>query len=209
MPGTIHVKNARRRVTFASRQTRPIVQRHEKTPSKQAGINESTRLTSTTINCDLTPRVEFNKPYLAFSTSTDKFSHSASQMATNGQNLTPDWTVSTAWPPIRDELETETSASQDKTVQQCLPLLHAYDSSLRDYHHNDLPKLDRAKHARFLHRSLQTLPAVAVGYDASRPWMVYWALTALSILGEDVTPYRERYLSGQATAPTARSWSAG
>ncbi|KAI4108117.1 MAG: hypothetical protein LQ339_002389 [Xanthoria mediterranea] len=113
-------------------------------------------------------------------------------MATNGSYLTPDWTVSTAWPPIRDELETETSASQDKTVQQCLPLLHAYDSSLGDFHPNDLPKLDRAKHARFLHRSLQTLPAVAVGYDASRPWMVYWALTALSLLGENVTPYRER-----------------
>ncbi|KAL8850792.1 MAG: hypothetical protein Q9221_004290 [Calogaya cf. arnoldii] len=113
-------------------------------------------------------------------------------MATNGPNLNPDWSIFTTWPPIRDELKTETSDLQDKTIQQCLPLLLGYDSSSVDYDCNGLPKLDRAKHARFLHRSLQPLPAVAVGFDASRPWMVYWALTALNILGEDVTPYRER-----------------
>ncbi|KAI4245841.1 MAG: hypothetical protein L6R42_010096, partial [Xanthoria sp. 1 TBL-2021] len=155
------------------------------------------------------PRLELQEPNHAVPTSTERSSPSELQMATKGQDLTPDWTVSTPWPPIRDELETETSASQDKTVQQCLPLLHAYDDSSVDYDRDTLPKLDRAKHARFLHRSLQTLPAVAVGFDASRPWMVYWALTALTVLGEDVTPYRERYLSGQATARIASSRSAG
>jgi protein farnesyltransferase subunit beta len=28
--------------------------------------------------------------------------------------------------------------------------------------------------------------------DASRPWMVYWALAGLSLLGEDVTRVRQR-----------------
>ncbi|KAL8777253.1 MAG: hypothetical protein Q9213_007946 [Squamulea squamosa] len=100
--------------------------------------------------------------------------------------------IFTTWPPIRDELETETSASQDKTVQECLPLHLGSRGSFMGDESQGLPKLDRAKHIRYLHRSLEPLPAVFVGYDASRPWVIYWALTALSLLGEDVAPYRER-----------------
>ena len=130
-------------------------------------------------------------------------------MATNRPSLISERAISTAWPPIRDELETETSASQDKTVQQCLPLLQGLDTSLVISDRNGLPKLNREKHVRFLHRSLTPLPAEAVGSDASRPWMVYWALTALSILGEDVTPYRERYVDRHVTACHPKIWSAG
>jgi len=38
-----------------------------------------------------------------------------------------------------------------------------------------------------------------VGVDSSRPWMVYWALMGLHLLGEDVVPFRSRYIA-QATA---------
>ena len=205
MPGSIHVKNAKRRVAFAPRRFRAAVQSNERIPLKQAALVESSNLTSTIINCDSKRQVHVYKPKHASSRSSKNHSHPESEMATNGPNLNPDWSIFTTWPPIRDELKTETSDLQDKTIQQCLPLLLGYDSSSVDYDCNGLPKLDRAKHARFLHRSLQPLPAVAVGFDASRPWMVYWALTALNILGEDVTPYRERYVGGQATAHIASS----
>ncbi|KAL8669961.1 MAG: hypothetical protein Q9168_005473 [Polycauliona sp. 1 TL-2023] len=189
MPGLIHVKNAsaRRRVTFAPRRNRALVQTQEGAPSRQAAIDQS-------ITCD-------SKHAVPLSIKT--FPHSELQMATSEPRSNLDWTVSTVWPPIRDELETETSASQDKTVEQCLPLLLGYESSAVGHGQNPLASLDRAKHTKFLHRSLLPLPAGAVGLDASRPWMVYWALTALNILGEDVTPYRERYLGRNTTARVA------
>jgi protein farnesyltransferase subunit beta len=28
--------------------------------------------------------------------------------------------------------------------------------------------------------------------DASRPWMMYWVLCGLSLMGHDISPYRER-----------------
>lgn len=100
----------------------------------------------------------------------------------------------TSWPPIRDELETGTSISQDETVQECLPFLDPSVSTPQDYNEHGLPSLARDKHIGFLHHTLETMPAAYVGFDASRPWIIYWALTALSLLGEDVEPYGERYI---------------
>ncbi|KAL8765867.1 MAG: hypothetical protein Q9209_007168 [Squamulea sp. 1 TL-2023] len=115
-------------------------------------------------------------------------------MASNGPRLASIPDIFTTWPPIRDDLETETSASQDKTVQECLPFHVGSEGSSNDYGSKSLPSLNRAKHIRYLRRSLEPLPAIFVGYDASRPWVIYWALTALSLLGEDVAPYRERVI---------------
>lgn len=111
-----------------------------------------------------------------------------------GSVLPPVPSLFTSWPPIRDELRTETSESQDETVRECLPFLNGSVGSLHDYNEHGLPRLARDKHIRFLHGTLEKMPAAFVGFDASRPWIIYWALTALSLLGEDIKPYRERYI---------------
>jgi protein farnesyltransferase subunit beta len=56
------------------------------------------------------------------------------------------------------------------------------------------PPLDKDRHIAFLtHLGLQAqLPRAFVALDASRPWMMYWTLCALKVLGEDITPHRER-----------------
>lgn len=102
----------------------------------------------------------------------------------------------TSAPPIRDPLETDTSILQDQTVQECLPFLAGLEGSGRslfDHNEHGVPRLDRDKHILYLHNSLQELSAGFVAYDASRPWVVYWALTGLCLLGEDVEQYRQRF----------------
>lgn len=101
-------------------------------------------------------------------------------------------------PPIRDVLVTDTSRVQNEIVEVCLPLLSGEDDSF-EYNKYGVPHLDREKHIKFLHASLGKLPGRFVAADASRPWFLYWCLSALSQLGEDVTSYRE------SVAATARS----
>ncbi|KAI4215864.1 MAG: hypothetical protein LQ351_001852 [Letrouitia transgressa] len=98
----------------------------------------------------------------------------------------------TSPPPIQDSLHTQTSSLQDETIHECLPFLAGSVGSLFEYNEYGVPGLAREEHIRFLHDSLNTLPAAFVAYDAARPWIIYWALTGLCLLGEDVTPYRER-----------------
>ena len=101
----------------------------------------------------------------------------------------------TSPPPLRDSLKTETSESQDYTVQECLPFLAGLESCGRnsiDYNDYGVPRLDRDRHIRYLRGTFDKLPTGFVAYDASRPWLLYWALTGLSILGEDVEQYRQR-----------------
>ena len=98
-------------------------------------------------------------------------------------------------PPIRDVLSTKTSSVQDRTVQDCLPYLSGTNDSTKgpfDFNAHGLPRLERKKHIAYLHNSLGKLPAGFVGADASRPWLLYWALTGLYLLGEDVSQYRDR-----------------
>lgn len=124
-----------------------------------------------------------------------------SQITTNSQvstgvqrhEMSPIPDLFTKLPPIRDNLNTETSIIQDQTVQDCLPLLaDSCDPSERETR-NGVPKLARQEHIEYLHESLRDLPAGFVSLDASRPWILYWALTGLSLLGEDVGIYSERY----------------
>ena len=80
-------------------------------------------------------------------------------------------------------------------MNECLPLLNGIDDTSRspfDFNEFGLPKLERRDHIGFLHENLAEFPAPFVGIDASRPWMVYWALLALHMLGEDVTLFRSR-----------------
>ena len=102
----------------------------------------------------------------------------------------------TSPPLLQDSLQTETSFNQETTVIECLPYLtrNAVRSDA-EIGASGIPSLKRQLHVDFLLCSLEEKPNVYVGFDASRPWVVYWALSGLCLLGEDVTPYRERYSS--------------
>jgi protein farnesyltransferase subunit beta len=104
----------------------------------------------------------------------------------------------TQLPPVRDALVTGTSKLQDETVEVCLPCLGG-DDEFAETNEHGVPRLDREKHVRFLHQCLGRLPGRFVAADASRPWFLYWCLSALAMLGEDVTAFRE------ALTETARS----
>lgn len=94
----------------------------------------------------------------------------------------------TSLPPVRDELQSATTVSQDDTVALCLPFLSGDRSGgCNDY---GVPRLDRERHVRFLHKQLGNHPAPFVAADASRPWFLFWSLNGLSLLGEDVSSYR-------------------
>lgn len=104
----------------------------------------------------------------------------------------------TQYPPIRDVLVTGTSREQDKTADLCLPFLAAEDGDLERNRHG-LPRLSRDRHIRFLHGQLGSKPAAFLAADPTRPWFLYWSLSALTMLGHDVSTYRN------ALVETARS----
>lgn len=96
-------------------------------------------------------------------------------------------------PAIRDTLITETTELEDETVNKCLPFLGGYHSSQKGpLNRHGVHALLRDEHIGYLYDSLEDYPAGFVAMDASRPWMIYWGLAALSLLGEDVTRHRER-----------------
>lgn len=96
-------------------------------------------------------------------------------------------------PVLQDSLTTKTSGDQDETVEKCLPFLRGTDGTLRD-NLNDfgLSHLFKERHIEYLYDSLEDYPQGFVAMDSSRPWMSYWALAGLVLLGEDVSKYRER-----------------
>lgn len=96
-------------------------------------------------------------------------------------------------PPIRDPLVTETTDLQDATLDKCLPFLKGIHNTQKDpFNAHGVPALQRDDHVAYLYDSLEDYPSGFVAMDASRPWMVYWALAGLSLLGEDVSRVRER-----------------
>lgn len=104
------------------------------------------------------------------------------------------------YPPIIDEALTATSQLQSKTVHECLPLLNAVNnpsSNPFDFDEYGLPYLQRQEHIDFVRDGLGELPASFVGLDASRPWLFYWSLLSLYLLGQNLQPLQLRY----ATSP--------
>ena len=118
----------------------------------------------------------------------------------------------TTLPPLKDSLETKTSRVQDETVQDCLPLLsaiHDPSKNLFDFNSHGLPWLEREKHVTYLHNCLKKLHAGFVVHDASRPWILYWVLAGLCLLGEDVQQYRTRFIAlKHVQDASSRAWSA-
>jgi protein farnesyltransferase subunit beta len=89
-------------------------------------------------------------------------------------------------PVLRDTYATPSSIEQDRVASKVLPLLSSRDAPL--------PHLQRDIHIKFLEPGLdEKLPPYMTVLDASRPWIMYWCITGLSLLGVDVTKYRERY----------------
>ncbi|RAH85660.1 beta subunit of farnesyltransferase [Aspergillus japonicus CBS 114.51] len=99
----------------------------------------------------------------------------------------------TAPPLLLDALVTETSEVQAETVNKCLPFLKGIHSTQNGpFNRFGVPALMRDEHVAYLFDSLEDYPEGFVAMDASRPWLVYWALAALSLLGEDISRVRER-----------------
>ena len=92
-------------------------------------------------------------------------------------------------PPIIDDLATDTIRKREDTIKVCLPYLSGNHKELSRTL-GALPELKREKHVAFLRATLQNARFTA--YDASRPWVVYWSLTGLTLLGEDVEIYSEK-----------------
>lgn len=135
------------------------------------------------------PSFEGGYAYRPSSSSWDSWTMSGK---TARASMIPD--LFTKLPPIRDLLNTESSQIQDETIQECLPFLSGLEDDLR-YNDHGVPSLDRGRHIAFLRKSLMQLPAAYVTADASRPWMMYWAMAGLSAMGVDISEYRDKMIS--------------
>ena len=98
----------------------------------------------------------------------------------------------TSLPPIKDPLVTDTSRSQDETAEHCLPCHAGTTECGLDRNLHGIPRLNDEDHVAFLSDNIQNASYIA--YDALRPWIIYWSLTGLSVLGEDLTQWRDRVL---------------
>lgn len=132
------------------------------------------------------------------STSSNFRSGDAKKMAdtTDGAYNIPSWF--THGPMLKDDFTTPTSEAQNATIRECLPFLKGAQDPARDpfdFDEHGLPVLNQEDHVDFLEQNLGKFPAQFVGIDASRPWMVYWGLMGLYLLGHDVKAYRSRYAS--------------
>lgn len=99
------------------------------------------------------------------------------------------------WPPIQDSLATQTTELQERTIRECLPLLLAANqpgSNPYDFDEHGYHLLNKEAHIDFVKDGLEQLPAQFVAMDASRPWLMYWSLMSLYILGKDVKPFKDR-----------------
>lgn len=99
------------------------------------------------------------------------------------------------WPLVRDSMRGPTAELQDQTIEECLPLLQAIKDSASnpfDFDVDGFHILNKEAHITFIWDGLEHLPAQFVAMDASRPWLMYWSLMSLYILGEDVQSLSER-----------------
>jgi protein farnesyltransferase subunit beta len=101
--------------------------------------------------------------------------------------------IFTNLPLIEDELVTDSSRMQDQTVQECLPFMTLQNTEdPDDLNMFGVPKLQKMKHLKFLKNIEKDYPAGYVAADGTRPWMVYWALAGMAMLGVDVRDYKGR-----------------
>jgi protein farnesyltransferase subunit beta len=99
--------------------------------------------------------------------------------------------LDTVMPLIKDKLQTATSKTEDETFRVIEPFLHGnpYGFALNSH---GIPELQREAHVDYLVDSLDDYPAQFAMMDASRPWMVYWGLQGLTVLGHDISKHRQK-----------------
>ncbi|CAF9921314.1 MAG: hypothetical protein GOMPHAMPRED_002290 [Gomphillus americanus] len=90
-------------------------------------------------------------------------------------------------PLIQDDLQTVTSQSQQTTLEDVLPYILGSAGGPHKLNSNGFPKLKRDAHVKFLRKTLEKMSGAYTAMDAARPWILYWTLTALSLLGQDVS----------------------
>lgn len=94
--------------------------------------------------------------------------------------------------PLQDDLKTTTSAAQEKTMREVIDLMTGKAQTMTNVNAYGLPHLLKDKHAAFLRTILGRYPPPFQVMDASRPWLLYWALNGLRTLGVDVSEYKQR-----------------
>jgi protein farnesyltransferase subunit beta len=132
---------------------------------------------------------------------SDYETSSDSQDDNNGQNV-HGWMASKLAPrlpfyfaspgPLQDLLQTPTSIAQEKTMRQVVDLLTGKTQTITDVNSHGIPHLLKHKHVAYLKTVIGPYPAPYQVLDASRPWLLYWALNGLRTLGYDVSEYRQR-----------------
>ena len=105
-----------------------------------------------------------------------------------------------------DGIETTTSKDQCECEKECSTYLHSISSlSKKDFKSlqnegllssSNEYKLLRRQHIMYLTHGLSSvLPAGFVSLDSSRPWLCYWILHSLYLLGEEPIWLHERVIS--------------
>jgi len=90
----------------------------------------------------------------------------------------------TTLPLLSDSQPTPTSIKQDATAKAIMKFLDQ----------TPLPALNRPAHINYLLQPLERgLNARYTTLDASRPWMLYWCLNGLAVLGYDVGVFNDAY----------------
>ena len=81
-----------------------------------------------------------------------------------------------------ESVVTRTLVEQKATEESCLRLYEKCETNISEL--EDYPTLHRVKTVSFLRRGLQELSEGYECLDASRPWLVYWIVHSLELLGE-------------------------
>lgn len=156
------------------------IKRKEKEKSKKTRMNLSLRPSKPASSSTSSLSVE------SVNMSQSKF-HIPALYTTPQQELLPSY----------HEPVTKSSYDEDATVTSCLAHLKAEDQPKVMYSRYGVQKLLREKHIEMLYDMLEDFPKTFVTLDSSRPWMMYWAMNSLAMLGEDLSHFRERYVGDQ------------
>jgi protein farnesyltransferase subunit beta len=112
----------------------------------------------------------------------------------NHSRTIPSW-LDERQPFIHDDLITSSSSAEENVRNDCMPLLLGEAQFDLPLNSHGLPQLRRFDHIKFLHSNLAKLPAPYVALDASRPWMFYWSLAGMAMLGENIQDkYKQRLI---------------
>ncbi|RKF82890.1 Protein farnesyltransferase subunit beta [Golovinomyces cichoracearum] len=141
-------------------------------------------------------------PSLTGTATQNKASHLTHEIISNDSSTDSSIIMNSAipdlfksFPPLYGEhLSTDTAQKQNDTILECLPFLRGIQNGLK-YNEHGVLGLDRQRHIAFLTQSLKKLPSQFVTADASRPWIFYWSLNGLAMMGQDVSRYEKPLIS--------------